>query len=311
MLSLDHGTDLLRALGDPTRVRLLHLLQGEELTVAELVRATRLSQSRVSSHLARLKEANLVRDRRAGACSYYRADDAAMPADAARLWTLLREQTKDALLEQDRERLRSLLRERGKSWADSVAGQMERHYSPGRTWEAALRGVLGLVELGRVLDVASGDGALAELLAPRARAIHCLDLSPRVVAAGQRRLQHLPQVRFELGDMHALPFGDASFDQVLLMNSLSYAAEPARVLEESARVLRPGGQLAAVTLRAHGHEDVAHTYGHVQRGFEPAKLARLVADAGFSVSLCDVTLRERRAPHFEIITVHAAKEATA
>ena len=307
MLDLDRGSELLRVLGDPTRVRLLHLLQEEELTVAELTQATQLAQSRVSSHLGRLRDAGLVRDRRAGAACFYALNEAGLPEEAGRLWSVLRERTRDPLLEQDRERVRSLLLARGSSWADSVAGQMERHYSPGRTWEASLRALLGLARLGDVLDVASGDGALAELVAPRARRVDCLDVSRRVVAAGRRRLLHLERVRFWLGDMHALPFPDASFDQVLLMNSLSYAARPGEVLSEAARVLRPGGALAAVTLCAHRHTSAATAYGHLQCGFEPAKLQSELERNGLDVSLCDVTARERRAPHFEVITVHASR----
>lgn len=307
MLSLDHSTELLRLLADPSRVRLLNLLVDEELSVAELVTTTRLSQSRVSTHLGRLREAGLVRDRREGAACFYSLNEAAMPEDARDLWAQLSARTADPLLEQDRERVRALVRARGSSWADTVAGHMERHYSPGRTWEASLRGLLGLVRLGRVLDVASGDGALAELVAPRAREVHCLDVSHRVVAAGHERLAHLKSVQFHVGDMHALPFADTSFDQVLLMNSLSYAAAPDRVVAEASRVLRPGGALAAVTLAAHRHGAVSDKYGHRQAGFDPAALRSLLEQAGLQVSLCEVTSREHRAPHFEVVTVHATR----
>ena len=307
MLSLTHSSELLRTLGDPTRLRLLHLLACEELTVAELTRATRLSQSRVSTHLGKLKEAGLVSDRRDGQASYYSLRGADMPEDAQELWAAFRERTRDPLLEQDRERLRAMLDARGQSWADSVAGQMERHYSPGRTWEGALRGLIGLASLGDVLDVASGDGALAELIAPRSRSVTCLDISPGVVEAGRSRLAHLPHVRFHQADMHELPFADRSFDQVLLMNSLSYAADPGRVLSEAARVLRPGGGLACVALRTHKHAEVSARYGHVQPGFEPDLLRSELEARGLDVSLCAVTSRERRRPHFEVITAHAVR----
>lgn len=306
MISLSGSSELLRLLGDPNRARLLHLLEGDELTVAELVESTRLPQSRVSTHLGKLKEAGLVRDRRQAQAAYYTLNEGRMPEEAARLWLLLREDTRDPLLEEDRRRARAL-RARTASWADTVAGQMERHYSPGRTWEAALRGLLGLAQLGEVLDVASGDGALAQLIAPRARSVHCLDISRRVVAAGRKRFAHLPSVRFELGDMHDLPFAGESFDQVLLMNSLSYAERPAAVLAEAARVLRPGGSLACVALRTHGHHEVAASYGHLQMGFEPAALRYGLERAGLDVTLCDVTARERRAPHFEILSAHASR----
>jgi len=306
-MSLVSTVDLMRLLGDPTRVRLLSLLAVEELTVAELTGATRLAQSRVSTHLGRLRDSGLVRDRKAGASRYYRLSDNGMPEGARELWTLVRENARDPLLEEDRQRLRDVVRSRsgGSTWADSVAGRMERHYSPGRTWEAALRGLLGLARLGSVLDVASGDCAIAELVAPRARAVTCLDRSDTVLEAGRRRLG--PRVRFARGDMHALPFRDASFDHVLLLACLGYAREPARAVAEAARVLRPGGNLVAVTLKTHGHEDVVRRYDHVQFGFGTDELRAMFERSRLRPALCAVTSRERRAPHFEVVTVHADK----
>ena len=308
MTDLASTSDLLKLFGDPTRLRLLTLVAREELTVAELVNVTRLPQSRVSTHLGRLKEAGLVRDRRAGASCFYSLNGGSMPAAAQRVWSLLQETARDPLLEEDRKRLRQTARARAASWADSVAGQMERHYSPGHTWEAATRGLLGLARLGDVLDIASGDGALAELVVQRARSITCLDYSRRVIAAAQRRLAHVPGVHFRLGDMHALPFRDRSFDQVFFANALSYAQEPERAVSEAARVLRPGGSLAAIALKAHRHVAVAEAYNHVQLGFEPSALRELFEGAGFEVSFCEVTSREKRPPHFEVVTLYAERQ---
>jgi SAM-dependent methyltransferase len=307
--SLAQATELLRLLSDASRVRLLHLLHGQELTVAELTGACRLAQSRVSSHLARLREAGFLRVRRAGTSTYYALHETGLPPDAARLWELLRERAGDALLAEDRRRLAALLRARQGSWADSVAGSMERHYSPGRTWEAAARALVGLARLGRVLDIASGDGALAELLAPRAQSVTCLDLSPRVVAAGDARLaaKRPGRVRFLRGDMHTLPFADAAFDEVLLLNALTFARNPATVVAEAARVLAPGGALLAVALKTHRHAAAAAAFDHVQNGFQPSRLRALLERAGCEVSLCEVTSRERQPPHFEVITVHARR----
>ncbi len=309
MTDLESTSDLLKLFGDPTRLRLLTLVAREELTVAELVDVTRLPQSRVSTHLGRLKEAGLVRDRRAGASCFYSLNGSSMPADAQRFWSLLHETAHDPLLEEDRKRLRQTARARAATWADSVAGQMERHYSPGRTWEAAARGLLGLARLGDVLDIASGDGALAELIVRRARSITCLDCSRRVIAAAQRRLAYVPGVHFRVGDMHALPFPDAAFDQVLFANALSYAQDPERAVSEAARVLRPGGSLAAIALKAHRYVAVAEAYNHVQLGFEPGALRELFEDTGFEVRFCEVTSREKRPPHFEVVTLYAERSS--
>jgi DNA-binding transcriptional ArsR family regulator len=186
-MDLDAWSACLKVLADPTRVRLLALLEREELTVAELSGVTRLAQPRVSTHLAKLKEADLVRDRRAGVSAYYRFNAESLDPAEGRLWETLRDSTDDPLLRQDAERLPAILAARAgdQNWADSVAGDMERHYSPGRTWEALARSTLPLLEPGDVLDVASGDGVLAELLAPHARRYVCVDYSTRVVGAAR------------------------------------------------------------------------------------------------------------------------------
>jgi len=312
MLDLGATTDLCRVLSDPTRVRLLALLEVEDLTVAELTRITRLPQPRVSTHLGKLRDAGLVRDRRDGTSAFYRIDRRGMDGEAARLLETLRGSTRDPLLEQDRRRLAEAIAARpgGSTWAEAVAGSMQRHYSPGRTWESLARGVVGLSELGDVIDVASGDGVLAELLAPHARSICCLDRSSRVLRAARRRLETTPRVRLLRGDMHRLPFSSASFDHALLLSALCYAREPRSVLEEVARVLRPGGRLIAVTLRRHEHREAVARYGHVSHGHEPDELCRLLDAAGFEVILCDVTSRESRPPHFEILTAHAERRDT-
>ena len=305
--NLQSSVGLLHLFGDPTRVRLMALLEREELTVAELVGITELSQSRVSTHLGKLRDAGLLRDRRQGSSTYYRVNDGAMPAEARRLWALLREQIKDAVLESDRGRCEALLAARAgdQAWPDAIAGQMERHYSPGRTWEAMARGLVGLLRLGDVLDVGCGDGYLGTLLGPRARSYTGLDRSPKVLAAAERRLANEPHATVRSGDMHALPFVAGSFDDVMLFHVLTYAEDPERVVAEAARVLRPGGRVVVVTLACHTHADVTCRYGHVNDGFAPKALARMLAREGLDVSQCEVTSRERRDPHFEVVTAVA------
>ncbi|WP_231108147.1 ArsR/SmtB family transcription factor, partial [Xanthomonas graminis] len=249
-MDLEDWSTRLKVFADATRVRLLALLEQEELTVAELSAITRLAQPRVSTHLAKLKEAGLVRDRRAGVSAYYRFDEAQLDPAQRALWLALSTGSDDPLLRQDAERVAAVLANRAadQNWADSVAGDMERHYSPGRTWEALARTALPLLETGDVLDIASGDGVLAELVAPHARRYVCIDTSARVVAAASERLRRLSNVEVREGDMHALPFADASFDLVVMMHALTYAAKPAQAVAESARVLRPGGRLLLCSL---------------------------------------------------------------
>lgn len=311
-MDLQAWSECLKVLADPTRVRLLALVEREELTVAELATITHLAQPRVSTHLAKLREAALVVDRRAGVSAYYRFNDAMEDAEAL-LWRTLRDSTEDALLRQDAERLPLVLATRAsdQNWADTVAGDMQRHYSPGRTWEALARSALPLLETGDVLDIASGDGLMAEMLAPHARRYLCVDASPRVIAAARERLSRYTHVELRQGDMHAIDCADASFDLVLLMHALTYARWPAKALTEAARALRPGGRLLATCLARHEHRTVVEPYGHVNLGFTESELRDLAAKAGLEVRVCEVVAKEKRPPHFEVVSLIAHKPGLA
>jgi DNA-binding transcriptional ArsR family regulator/protein-L-isoaspartate O-methyltransferase len=304
-MDLEAWSARLKVLADATRVRLLALLEGEELTVAELSSITRLAQPRVSTHLARLKEAGLVRDRRAGVSAYYRFDVEGLDTAQRALWRTLREGSDDPLLRQDAERIPGVLAARAAdaNWADSVAGDMERHYSPGRTWEALARSALPLLAPGKVLDIASGDGVLAELLAPHAQEYICVDASARVVAAAADRLRRFGHVEVREGDMHALPFEDGHFDLVVLMHALTYASRPAVAVAEAARVLRPGGRLLLSSLARHEHRAAVEAYGHVNLGFSDKDLRKFMDKAGLEISSSETVTREKRPPHFEVISL--------
>lgn len=302
-------SSILRLLADPTRVRLLALLEREELTVAELAAVLHLAQPRVSTHLAKLKEAGLVRDRRAGVSAYYRANsDTDEPQQA--LLKSLRESLDDALLREDAARLPGVLAQRAREegWADTVAGDMERHYSPGRTWETLARSLLQLLVTGDVLDIASGDGITAELLAPHAHSIMCIDSSERVVDAAAKRLKAFTNVQVRQGDMHALDLGDQRFDLVLMLHALTYAEHPAQAVAEAARLLRPAGRLLAVTLGRHDHRAAVEPFDHRNLGFSSEQLGGYARDAGLNVVSCNRLSRERKAPHFEVISLLARKQ---
>lgn len=308
-MDLEAWSARLKVLADATRVRLLALLEREELTVAELSSITRLAQPRVSTHLARLKDAGLVRDRRAGVSAYYRFEDTGLDEPQRALWRTLREGSDDPLLRQDEERIPGVLAARAAdaNWADSVAGDMERHYSPGRTWEALARSALPLLAPGRVLDIASGDGVLAELLAPHSQEYVCVDASARVVAAASDRLRRFEHVEVREGDMHALPFEDGHFDLVVLMHALTYASRPAVAVAEAARVLRSGGRLLLSSLARHEHRAAVEAYGHVNLGFSDRELRKFMEKAGLEIATTETVTREKRPPHFEVIALIGRK----
>jgi ArsR family transcriptional regulator len=304
MLALQPAASLLQLLAEPTRVRLLALLAEQELTVAEIVQVTELGQSTVSTHLGKLREASLVRDRRAGASTYYALADGGMPEPAAKVWSLVRSELDDPLLAADRARAEATVRARA-SFPDAHAGHMERHYSPGRTWESMARAFVGLMRLGDVLDVGSGDGTVAELVAPRARSITCVDESPRMVEAAGARLARFSHARALVGDAQKLALPDRAFDQVLLFHVLAHVATPGRAVSEAARVLRPGGALVLVTLDAHDHPEITSSYGQLHAGFSPAQVRRMLVRSGLTIEVAELACREKRPPYFQVVTAFA------
>lgn len=308
-LSIGLSTDACRLLADASRVRLLLLLEAYNLSAAELSQITGLAQSRVSTHLSRLKRAGLVIDQRTAGAALYSAGPAGTDGAAGAIWRLLQPQLDDAQARVDRERAGEVVRRRhlGQTWAESVAGRMELHYSPGRSWEATARALMQLLQLGDVLDLASGDGVIAELLVPHARHVTCVDISAAVIAAAQRRLSAHANVDFHQGDMHHLPFADGRFDQIFALHALSYSPDPPRLLHEAARVLRPGGHLVLAALRRHQHAETQRAFDHANLGLEVAELRDLIQSAGLQVLECSVTSRESRPPYFEVISALARR----
>jgi SAM-dependent methyltransferase/DNA-binding transcriptional ArsR family regulator len=306
--SLDAHLALLGALGDATRLRLCALLSTFELSVVELTAVLELGQSKVSTHLARLKEQGLVLDRKVATSSYYRLNEPGMSAAARRVWEALLATLDDATVQADERRARRVLDARDNhSWPERRAGELERHYSPGRTWESLARSFAGLVRARELLDIGAGDGTIAELLARRVERYVCLDLSDKLLGAASARLGRLPSVSLVRADMHALPFPSERFELVLLSNVLAYASDPGRALDEALRVVRPGGELMLSTLHKHDHMDVAAQYGHLHAGFEPRWLKRRITSRGFELLACEVSSRERTRPHFEVVTCFARK----
>ncbi len=265
----------------------------------------------MSTHLGKLRAAGVVKSRKVGVSTLYSIDDAAMPAVPRKIWSLVRSEVHDGALDKDRQRLATVLKSRDKeaAWPDAVAGEMERHYSPGRTWESLARATIGLLKLGDVLDAGSGDGSIAELLAPHAASVTCVDQSPRMITAAIRRIGETGNVRYHHGAVEDLPFAADSFDVALLLNVLTELPDPQVALNRLAHVLRPGGNLVIVTLDAHEHAEQATAYRHVHPGFAPATLRKMIGRTGLAVDSCAITSRERRQPRFRVVTAFAHKEA--
>jgi ArsR family transcriptional regulator len=305
-MDLSRYVGTLNILGDESRIRLCALLRERELSVTDLVRVTGISQSRVSTHLARLREGGFVRDRKDGPRSFYALAKDSLP-DAARVVLDGAVGSADPTLEGDQRRLSELDAQRRGALPQSFAGEMERHYSPGRTWQSLAVGLAALLDLGDVLDVGSGDGAAAGYVAPYCRSITCVDHDPRMIEAASDRLARFPVARTQVADAHDLPFRAAAFDSVLLFHTLTYAERPQRALEECARVLRPGGRLVVLALDAHDQREITAPYGERHAGFRPRAMKAMLTRAGLGVRFCDVACREAKKPHFKVVLAVAQK----
>jgi SAM-dependent methyltransferase len=305
-MNLSHYVEALSLLGEESRLRLCALLRERELRVTDLVRVTGISQPRVSTHLGRLREAGFVRDRREGPQTFYALAADGLPGTAR---AVLEEAagSADPTLEGDRRRLGELDAERRGSLPEAFAGEMERHYSPGRTWQSLAKGIAALLRLGDVLDVGSGDGAAASTFAPYCRALTCVDASARMIEAAKERLAQYDHVEATVADVHDLPFRASSFDAVLVFHTLTYAEHPARALAECARVLRPGGRLVALSLDRHRQQEVTAAYGERHPGFSPRALRTLLTRAGLAVVVSEIACREVKKPHFEVVLAVADK----
>ncbi|MBA2482008.1 MAG: metalloregulator ArsR/SmtB family transcription factor [Planctomycetes bacterium] len=302
--------DHLRLLGDETRLRVLHLLESEPLTVAELQDVLDLGQSSISGHLAKLKQAGLIHDLPEGSARRYRIREDA-EARLRSAWSSVRDLSRqEAQFASDARRLSDQLRNRGTSWVDRVAGSLHREYAPGRTWESLCHGLQAFARFGRCIDVGAGDGAMIELIAPQADSLTCIDPSPAMVAAGTAKVKALglDSVRYILAPGEQLPLEDASCDAVLFLQSLQYIADPAAALGEAARALAPGGRLLVITLLKHDFAE-ANRYGHRHSGFAPEELKRWTRTlAGHRT----VTLpAETRPPRFQTVILTAVKSVDA
>ncbi|HEY0468107.1 MAG TPA: metalloregulator ArsR/SmtB family transcription factor [Polyangiaceae bacterium] len=299
-MALSHYVETLNLLGDESRLRLCALLRERELCVSDLVRVTGMAQSRVSTHLGRLREAGFVWDRRQGTQCFYGLALDSLPGTAKAVLNEA-EASDDPTLLGDQKRLQELEAERRGGLPESVADELERYYSPGRTWQSLALGIAALLKLGDVLDVGSGDGAAAASLAPHSRSLTCIDTNARMIELAKERLARFPQVTAQVADVHSLPFADASFDEVMMFHTLTYAERPALALAECARVLRPGGRLVLLCLNQHQQHEVTARYGERHPGFSPRAVRSLLSAAGLAVKSSEIAAREAKKPHLEVV----------
>lgn len=302
----------LRALADPTRLRLLGVLGKGELSVHELQEITHLVQSRISTHLASLQDAGLVQSRREGKRAFYRLTEGSDSALREQLQLGLRAASELPEFESDAANLRRIiaLRENSaKLLFNQVAGRFDRSYGPGRSWQAFGQMLLRLMPALDVADLGSGEGLLSELLALRARQVIAVDNSEKIIAFGaaMARKSGLNNLEFRLGDLEAPPLEKETVDLAILSQALHHASDPSRAIRSAHRILRPRGQIMILDLRQHAFDQVRELYGDRWLGFSESDLTRWLEDAGFHDLEVAVVAREEHPPHFETLLATGVK----
>jgi ubiquinone/menaquinone biosynthesis C-methylase UbiE/DNA-binding transcriptional ArsR family regulator len=278
----------MESLADSTRLRLLRLLERHELGVAELCDVLQMPQSTVSRHLKILADQRWVRSRRQGTNHLYRTILDELDAAARKLWIFAREQT-DAwpAVKQDRlrvERLLSAKQDDGQAFFAGAAGQWDRLRDElyGRLFaDAAMLALLPPHYI--VADLGCGTAPVAHRVAPFVKQVIGVDNSAAMLKAAQKRTAEQKNVDLRRGDLSAVPIDDASVDAAILMLALTYVADPAVVLAEMFRILKPAGRAVIVDLLPHDREDFRRQMGQTRNGFDAKELEQLMLEAGFTM----------------------------
>lgn len=298
----------LRALADPTRLRLLALIQREELSVNELQEITRLGQSRISTHLGLLSDAGLTVSRREGKRIFYRLVD----ENDELLKLAIRGAKESDEYSSDQTNLKRILarrNEKAQIFFEQIAGRFDRSYGPGRSWQAFGQLLLRVLPPLVIADLGSGEGLLSELLARRAKKIIAVDNSEKMVHFGAEKAKDngLKNLEFRLGDLEAPPIDANTVDLAILSQALHHAEHPQRAIASAHRILKPHGQIMILDLLAHNFEQAHDLYGDRWLGFKEADLHRWLETAGFKKIEITIVAREDQPPHFQTLLASAEK----
>jgi SAM-dependent methyltransferase len=277
----------MECLADPTRLRLLRLLERHELGVAELCDVLQSPQSSVSRHLKVLSDQGWVRSRRQGTNNLYRTVLDELEPAARRLWVLAREQTAPwATARQDEQRLAQLLRDKqtdSQAFFATAAARWDRLRDElyGRSF--ARSAMLALLPSDWVVaDLACGTGQVTAEIANCVRKVIAVDNSAAMLKAARRRTAELPNVDLRRGDLETLPIEAGECDAALLLLALTYVPDPAAVVKEMSRILKPGGRAVVVDLQPHDREDFRVEMGQQHRGIDPSELEQMMRESGFA-----------------------------
>lgn len=305
----------LRLLADGTRLRLLLLLEQAELTVAEIQEILNMGQSRISTHLAQLRKAGLVRDRRAGKHIYYGPApvDHATETSRARLREIVAASASEIPESAvDRVALGLVLRkreDRAREYFNRLAGKFGRSYCPGRSWQGLAHMLLGLLPPMVIADLGAGEGTLSQLLARTAERVIAVDNSEKMVEFGSAlaREHGFGNLEYRLGDIQSPPIAAGSVDLAIFSQALHHASQPSRAIVAAHAILKPGGRVLILDLLSHGFEQARELYADLWLGFSELELHQLLDQNGFRVNDVSVVAREEDAPHLQTVLATGTK----
>jgi ArsR family transcriptional regulator len=300
----------LKVVADPNRLRILLLLKGEELSVAELQEILGMGQSTISTHLSQLKQAGLVEDRRTGKSNLYRP----APTGSNLLDEILADAQKEiAEAGADQAAMRRVLKKRQdkmRAFFDSVAGRLGRDYVPGKSWKSMAEALLRLMPPLTIADLGAGEGSFALLLSQRAVRVIAVDSSARMIEVGREQAARhgVKNVEYRLGDVEEVPIGAGEVDLVFFSQSLHHALHPERALAEAARILGDSGRIVVLDLLKHRFEEAREMYADEWLGFSEAELEAMLENAGFANVETAVVDKELETPQFQTLLAVADKK---
>ena len=288
--ALDESVDVLRAIGEPTRLRIVAALRGGDLTVTDLTEILGQSQPRVSRHLKLLADAAVITKQREGSWAFFRLVDAE-PVGGVVAAVLERIAVDDPTLVNDRARLDEVRQRRAddaERYFESIAVSWDEeramHAEVGAV-ERAITEIVGSGQLGRVVDLGTGTGRMLQLLATDAERAVGIDASHSMLSVARANLddERLRHCELRQGDVYRPPADAESFDLAVIHQVLHYLDDPERAVVEASRLLVPAGRLVIVDFAAHHHEFLRSDHAHRRLGFSHDQLREYVSTAGLEV----------------------------
>ncbi|MGE3109947.1 MAG: ArsR/SmtB family transcription factor [Phycisphaerales bacterium] len=293
-------TDLLADLGERVRLRLLRILQQEELSVGEAASVVQLPQSTISRHLKQLSEGGWLVKRAEGTATLYRMILDELSPGARALWIAVQsqfgggaadsagkaERSLPADLAEDSRRLAGVLADRrtdSQAFFGRVAGQWDDLRTDLFGSRFTMQGLLALLPRDwTVADLGCGTGNASELLAPLVKKVFAIDQSQPMLAAAKKRLSGFSNITFLRGDLERIPLDEASVDLAVAVLVLHHVEDPMPACREMRRVVKPGGMCLIIDMIEHDRSIYKHTMGHRWLGFNEPRLGALLGDAGFA-----------------------------